>query len=52
MSLGSSADYLVATAFVTLLALALLTVVFGVITALTVNRRNRQGDDHPDGIPH
>ncbi|MGV9267111.1 hypothetical protein ACWDRR_20895 [Kitasatospora sp. NPDC003701] len=50
MSLGSSAGFLVATAFVLLLALALLTVVLGVITALKVNRHS---DDDPTrgGIP-
>lgn len=49
MNLGSSAGFLVATAFVTLLALALLTVVLGVITALKVNRRG--DDDSTPGIP-
>ncbi|MEU1419409.1 hypothetical protein [Kitasatospora sp. NPDC005751] len=45
MRAGGTAGFLVATAFVLLLALALLTVVLGVITALSVNRR---AEDDPE----
>ncbi|MFF1794766.1 hypothetical protein ACIF6L_00290 [Kitasatospora sp. NPDC086009] len=47
---GGTAGFLVATAFVLLLALALLTVVLGVITALSVNRRT-EDDSERERLP-